>query len=145
MIAAVEAGLVWRAPQALLLLAPLALAVCARARARVFVGLARPVDAGEGGPPLPSTWRARLSASPVAIEALALAALIAALARPVEVEVEPPARLGRDVLLCFDRSSSMAAQPARADSSIATYVMLKALMTEFLLTVTPPRGPHIIL
>lgn len=122
MIAAVEAGLVWRAPQALLLLAPLALAVCARARARVFVGLARPVDAGEGGPPLPSTWRARLSASPVAIEALALAALIAALARPVEVEVEPPARLGRDVLLCFDRSSSMAATdlgPARTRLDVA--------------------------
>jgi Ca-activated chloride channel family protein len=43
------------------------------------------------------------------LELSALALLVCALARPVERLPLPPERLGRDILLCFDRSSSMAA------------------------------------
>ena len=43
------------------------------------------------------------------MQSFAMLALLVALARPVVVESEPPARLGREILLCFDRSSSMAA------------------------------------
>lgn len=67
-------------------------------------------DARDGGMvPLPVTWRQRLAAGPAWLEFLALLCLVTALARPVRIESEPPTRLGRDVLLCFDRSSSMAA------------------------------------
>ena len=58
---------------------------------------------------MPITWRQRCRALPVILEALSLLAFVTAIARPVLVESDPPDRLGRDVLLCFDRSSSMAA------------------------------------
>lgn len=68
------------------------------------------------GPPMPTTWRARLAALPAALEALAALALVVALARPVDRAPAPPSPPGRDLLLCLDVSSSMAANdldPAR--------------------------------
>lgn len=108
MIEGVEAGMVWREPAGFALLGLLAVSVAARLRRRGGVAFA----AGGlcEGARLPVTWRARLAAMPLALEALGVFAVIVALARPVRVEVEPPSLLGRDVLLCFDRSSSMAAK-----------------------------------
>jgi Ca-activated chloride channel family protein len=55
--------------------------------------------------------------------------LVAAIARPVLVEVEPPGRLGRDILLCFDRSSSMAANDLDPEQS--RLAVGKQLASEF--------------
>jgi Ca-activated chloride channel family protein len=108
-IAVVETGLQWREPLAFGLLALVAVALLVRYRQRVGVAFAAmPLLPGDGAR-LPRTWRSRLALLPLLLEGLALLALVLALARPVQVEAEPPARLGRDVLLCFDRSSSMAA------------------------------------
>lgn len=57
---------------------------------------------------LPTTWRTRLGALPILFEGASLLALLLALARPVQVVPVPPERPARDVLFCFDRSSSMA-------------------------------------
>ncbi|MEC8252153.1 MAG: VWA domain-containing protein [Planctomycetota bacterium] len=108
MIAAVESGLVWRAPAAFALLAALFVLVILRLRRRGGVALAAG-DSLSGGASLPVTWRARAASVPLALEVLGVIAVIVATARPVVVDVEPPSRLGRDVLLCIDRSSSMAA------------------------------------
>lgn len=109
MISAVETGLLWRAPGSLGLLALLFVVAVIRWRHRGGGALLRVELGGAESAALPQTWRARAASLPLALEVLAVAALIFALARPVVVDVEPPTRLGRDVLLCFDRSSSMAA------------------------------------
>lgn len=130
MIAALEVGFTWRAPFAVLLLLPVLAALAIRWRRRPFVAMSCALGAAADGPGLPTTWRSRLACLPLLLEGAALAAFVAAIARPVQVEVEPPARLGRDVLLCFDRSSSMAAtdlDPARTRLDVA-----RALASEFL-------------
>jgi len=109
------AGVTLLAPWALLLaLAVVAAAVWQwRRRPRLpFAGLhllADPVDPALDLPPLPTTWRARWSTLPPVLDAVAALALVAALARPVEHVPAPPAPPGRDLLLCLDVSSSMAA------------------------------------
>ena len=55
MTAAVETGLVWRAPLAFVLLVPLVLAAWARVRARVGVTLPGALAAAPGAAPLPVT------------------------------------------------------------------------------------------
>jgi Ca-activated chloride channel family protein len=65
--------------------------------------------------PLPRSWRQRGVWLPEALEVLGLALAIVALARPVERLPLPPERLGRDVLLCLDTSSSMAATDLAAE------------------------------
>ncbi len=64
--------------------------------------------------PLPRSWRRRFAWLPAALEALALGLLVLALARPVQRLPLPPERLGIDVLLCIDTSSSMAAKDLAA-------------------------------
>lgn len=79
-----------------------------------------------GGPELrlarlPKGWRARLRWLPWFGEALAILALVLALAQPVQRRPKPPEPPGRDLLLCVDRSSSMAAddlQPGRTRLSV---------------------------
>lgn len=77
--------------------------------------------AAGGGPELhfarlPKSGRARLWWLPWFLEALALGLLVLALAQPVQRRPKPPEPPGRDLVLCVDRSSSMAAddlQPGR--------------------------------
>ena len=79
---------------------------------------------------MPKSWRQRCRTIPLILEVLALSAFVTAIARPVLVESDPPDRLGRDVLLCFDRSSSMAAldlDPAQSRLTVG-----KQLAGEFL-------------
>lgn len=109
MIAIVETGLHWRQPWWLTLGLLLIAVVVIRHRHRLRVALATTSVEPVAQAPLPVTWRQRMHWLPGCLQAAALLALLLALARPVVVESEPPARLGRDVLLCFDRSSSMAA------------------------------------
>jgi len=107
---------------ALLMIALLGLVIVVRLRHRVGVAFAAGGLARAPGPRLPVTWRQRFATLPIILEVLALACMVAALSRPVIVEVEPPDRLGRDVLLCLDRSSSMAATdlgPARTRLAVA--------------------------
>lgn len=130
MIGAVETGFHWREPLAFALLALVAVVVLVRYRQRAGVAFAGANLLDGGGASLPTTWRMRLSLLPLLVEALALVLLVLALARPVQLEAEPPARLGRDVLLCFDRSSSMAAtdlDPQRTRLRVA-----RQLAAEFL-------------
>ena len=108
MIAIVETGLQWREPWWLALALPLLVVGLVRNRQRVRVALATTTVAANAAP-LPVTWRQRLQSLPGLLQVAGVLALVAAMCRPVMVESEPPARLGRDVLLCFDRSSSMAA------------------------------------
>lgn len=102
------------------LLAPWALALAVvvvaaavwrwRRRPRLpFAGLHLLADPAPDLPPLPTTWRARLSALPPALDAVAALAVVVALARPVEHVPAPTPPPGRDLLLCLDVSSSMAA------------------------------------
>lgn len=82
--------------------------------------------AAAGGPELrlarlPRSWRARLWWLPWFGEALAILALLLALAQPVQRRPKPPEPPGRDLVLCVDRSSSMAAddlQPGRTRLSV---------------------------
>ena len=130
MILAVEIGWQWRAPLAFALTLVVAAALALRLRRAGGARFAAVALLGRSAPALPRTWRARLAWAPAAVEAAGLLVLVAALARPVVVEAEPPARLGRDVLLCFDRSSSMAAvdlHPTRARLGVA-----RDLAAEFL-------------
>ncbi len=131
MIAVVEAGLHWREPWWLGLSVLVLLVGVLRIRHRTRVALATTTGGPAGAARLPITWRQRLRWLPGGLQMLALLALLAALARPVVVESEPPARLGRDVLLCFDRSSSMAAldlDPVQTRLTVG-----KQLAAEFLL------------
>ena len=111
MIAAVQAGVEvgaqWREPAWLLFGAVCAGVLLLVRRARLRAASV-PATVPSGASPLPRTLRTVLVSLPTVLEAAALVAFGAALARPVLVESEPPARLGRDVLLCLDRSSSMA-------------------------------------
>lgn len=62
---------------------------------------------------LPRTWRVRLRALPAVLELLGAALLVVALAAPVQRVPVPPTPPGRDILLCLDVSSSMAADDLR--------------------------------
>lgn len=133
MIALLETGWQLREPMWFALGLLVLLACLIRYRQRALIALASTQiwnnTAGKD-PAMPMTWRQRCRAMPVALEILALLALVTAIARPVLVEADPPARLGRDVLLCFDRSSSMAAldlDPAQSRLSVG-----KQLASEFL-------------
>jgi Ca-activated chloride channel family protein len=109
MISVVETGLHWREPWWLGLSLLALVVMVMRHRQRIRVALATTTVAQSAQSTLPVTWRQRLRWLPGCLQLTALLALLLALARPIVVESEPPARLGRDVLLCFDRSSSMAA------------------------------------
>jgi Ca-activated chloride channel family protein len=61
------------------------------------------------GTPLPRSWRQRLWRLPRALQLLSLLLVLLALARPVQRVPQPDSREGIDILLCLDRSSSMAA------------------------------------
>lgn len=117
MNAIVELGYRWRDPAwfwLLLLLVPLVV--------RWRRGPSLPFVAPADGAPLPGSWRSRLIGLPAGLSLLALALAIAALARPVQRLPAPPERLVRDVVLCLDRSSSMAAQdlqPGRSRLAVA--------------------------
>lgn len=70
---------------------------------------------------LPRTWRTRLWLLPAALELLAMALVVVAMAGPIERVPAPPTPPARDILLCLDVSSSMAAtdlQPARSRHQI---------------------------
>lgn len=99
------------APGWLWLLPAVAAAVWWRARIAPAVLLAP-----AGAPPAwPRSWRARLQPLPPLLEFLALALGVLALAQPVERRPAPPSPPGRDVLLCLDVSSSMAATDLAPD------------------------------
>lgn len=59
---------------------------------------------------LPRSWRARCAPLPSLCELAALLLFVVALARPHERVPAPPAPPGRDLMLCLDTSSSMAAK-----------------------------------
>lgn len=80
-------------------------------------------------PPLPTTWRARLAGLPAWCDVLAALALVVALARPVERVPAPTPPPGRDLLLCLDVSSSMAANDLDAQRS--RHVVGQALAERF--------------
>jgi Ca-activated chloride channel family protein len=71
---------------------------------------------------LPRTLAQRLAALPRLLQAGAVGLAVVALARPVQRVPLPPERLGIDVLLCVDTSSSMAAEdlaPGRSRHDVA--------------------------
>jgi Ca-activated chloride channel family protein len=99
-------------------LAPLALAAVLRAHRRApaaDVAAAPLLRAPAGAAPLPRTWRGRAAAVPGLAAATALLLVVLALARPVERVSVPAPPPGRDVLLCLDVSSSMAATDLAAE------------------------------
>src|SRR5690606_31658298 len=106
----VATGWQWREPLWLLLSVMVVFVCYLRHRQRGTLWLAAARNWQPSSDPLPVTMRQRLAGLPWLLEGLGLTLLVLALARPVVIAAEPPARLGRDVLLCFDRSSSMAAQ-----------------------------------
>jgi Ca-activated chloride channel family protein len=59
---------------------------------------------------LPRTWRSRLASLPAVLQALGLALVVVALARPVQRAALPLRIEGIDILLALDTSSSMAAR-----------------------------------
>ena len=69
------------------------------------------------GPALPRTLRGRLSGLPVLLTALALAAMVLALARPVRRQEIPRRARGIDIVLILDVSSSMAAKDLDPEKS----------------------------
>ena len=105
MIAIVETGVHLREPAQLVWLVALpAIALLWRARRRGIAwsdaGLLHgQTAAASAATPLPRSLRQRLTWLPAGLQLLACAVLIVALARPVQVLIEPPERLGRDVLL----------------------------------------------
>lgn len=75
---------------------------------------------------LPKGWRARLCWLPWFGEAVAILAMVLALAQPVQRRPKPPEPPGRDLVLCVDRSSSMAAddlQPGRSRLSVGVELL----------------------
>jgi len=128
-IGAVDVGFAFRAPQWFALAAVVLAVVLVRRRRRAHVATSGGFVFADGA--LPRSLRQRLAGLPLLLELSALLLLVTALARPVVLEAEPPRRLGRDVLLCFDRSSSMAEQdlaPGRSRLQVG-----KQLAAEFLL------------
>lgn len=106
----------------LLALALLPLAALALRRAAPALLYAPSVLLEGAGPALPSTARTRLTWLPGALTALGLLLVVLALARPQARLAAPPTARGIDVLLCLDRSSSMAAQdlaPGRTRLQVA--------------------------
>lgn len=103
-------------PAWLWLLLPLLLVLGLVARRRRRLPLAQ---AGEllvaAGAPLPVSWRVRFSLLPTLLRVAALVAVVVALAGPVVLRPLPPEPPGRDLVLCVDRSSSMAATDLAAD------------------------------
>ena len=126
----IATGWLWREPAWFWLSALVVVVLVVRWRQRSSVAVSAPRMWQAGEPALPTSWRQRLAGLPLWIEALALLLLVAAVARPVFVQAEPPARLGRDVLLCLDRSSSMAALDL--DGSATRLTVGKELAAEFL-------------
>lgn len=61
------------------------------------------------GAPLPATWRTRLAWMPTGLEWLALVCVAIALAQPSTRVVRAAVKVGVDLALCIDASSSMAA------------------------------------
>ena len=126
----IATGLQWRDPEWFWLAVVVMLVCWVRHRQRTTIAIAA-VASFPGGPvALPVTLRQRLSGMPTLFDAVALLLLVSALARPVLVESEPPAKLGRDVLLCLDRSSSMAVLDL--DPVLDRLATGKKLATEFL-------------
>ncbi len=115
MLAALELGWQWRDPHWFWLLFVLPVLAWWRHRHAPTVSFAMagllhgPLADAAGAAPLPVSWRQRLVTLPGLLELLGLLLFVTALARPVQRLPLPPERLGRDILLCFDRSSSMAA------------------------------------
>ncbi|HEX5052545.1 MAG TPA: VWA domain-containing protein [Planctomycetota bacterium] len=115
-VAALEMGWQWRDPAWFWLLAIVPVLVWwrrARAARAAFAAaglLHGALAAACDDSVLPASWRERAAAVPLLLEVLAIALAVCALARPVQRVPLPPEREGRDVLLCLDRSSSMAAE-----------------------------------
>jgi len=116
MSATVELGFAFRDPQWFWLLAVLPLLGLLQWRNRPAARFAAAGFVGTGAP-LPKSVRVRWRNAPLLLEGLALVAATIALARPVHTVPLPPQREGRDVLLCVDRSSSMAATDLTPDRS----------------------------
>lgn len=117
-LATIETGWHWRDPEWFWLLLAIVLLFVLRSRRTYGVRFAAAgfSAAQPGSPPLPRSLRQRFVRLPLLLEVTALVLGTAALARPVQRVPLPPEREGRDVLLCLDRSSSMAAfdlAPAR--------------------------------
>lgn len=103
-------------PAWLWLLLPLLLLHALLARRRRPVPFAAAGELGAtAGERLPRSWRVRLALAPALLQALALAAAAVALAEPVVLQPAPPVPPGRDLVLCVDRSSSMAATDLAPD------------------------------
>jgi Ca-activated chloride channel family protein len=114
----VSTGWLWREP-IWFVLVPVLLALLGWAAWR-RAGV--PVSEPPRGERLPGSWRRRLRAVPAVLEGLALLLGVAALARPVQRLPAPPERLARDVVVCLDTSSSMAAEdlaPGRSRLAVA--------------------------
>jgi Ca-activated chloride channel family protein len=107
-----QPGWLWLAP-ALLLAAVRRWRALPRARFAAQALLAEPE--APGLPRLPATWRARTWWLPGACQAAALACVLVAMSAPVERVPAPPSPPARDVLLCLDVSSSMAATDLAPD------------------------------
>lgn len=113
-VASIETGWHLHDPRWLWLLAALPLLAAWRQWRRPGVRFAAAVDAQ---PPLPRSWRVRFAWLPSALDAAALVLAVVALARPVALVPLPPEREGRDVVLCIDHSSSMAADDLAAGTT----------------------------
>lgn len=129
---AVGSGWALAQPAWLWLLLPLLLLVALwRRRHPVQVRFAAAAMLATGGgavSALPASWRTRWRWLPAGLEWLAIVGLAVAVARPVQrVPLLPPPP-GRDVLLCLDVSSSMAAkdlQPDRDRLQVGCHVALQ--------------------
>jgi len=125
--AAAGFGLVLRDPAWLLLVLLLPVLWLCWRRTRVALAFAPAplLDADlarGGGGGLPRSLRQRLAGLPRLCEVAAVVLAVVALARPVQRLPLPPERLGIDVLLCLDTSSSMAAEdlaPGRSRHDVA--------------------------
>lgn len=106
-----EFGFAWQDPAWLLLAVPVALLAARRLRLRAALPLAappRPAPAEPIAASWPRSWRQRLVWLPAALTMLGLLLAVAAQARPVQRLPLPPERLGADLMVCLDTSSSMA-------------------------------------
>ncbi len=135
---ATSLGFQWGAPAWFWLMPLLALAAYLAARRQPYARFASALPwATQARGPLPRGLRGRLVALPAWLELLALACCTAALAQPREVVPAPPSVPGRDLLLCLDTSSSMAADdlaPGRSRLEVG-----KALAADFVRTRSHDR------